>query len=356
MEHRFSRRDLFQTSIGLCLATKAARAAAPAPAAPPAAPAGPKSPVGLTKGENRFNNVKSALELIDAEIKPKLAGKKTVVIKPNFVSTNKQLAATHADAVRGIIDYLGPRFKGPIVIAESSAGFTTDGYRNYGYTAIPKDFPGRDIQLVDLNEEGLYETVPLLDGDLHVQNCRLAKRLCDPSAFVISAGCLKTHNVLIATLNVKNMALGAPLHNARKEKYFNDKRIFHGGVRQTHYDVMVTAQKLSANWGIGVLDGFEGMEGEGPSQGTPVPSRLAIASTDFISADRIGTECMGIDPEWMGYLQYCEKAGIGHFNRAQIEVRGEKVETVAKKYRLHNDIERELQWRGPLTDLPPKLG
>jgi uncharacterized protein (DUF362 family) len=359
MEHRFSRRDLFQTSVGMYLAAKAARAAEPA--APPAPapvplPAGPKVAVGLVKGDNRIANIKSALELIDADIRRKLVGRKTVIIKPNFVSTNKQLAATPADAVRGIIDYLGPRWKGPIVIAESSAGSTTEGFKNYHYNELVKDFPGRDIKLVDLNEEGLYETIPLLDGDLHVQTCRLAKRLCDPEAFVISAGVLKTHNVLIATLNIKNMALGTPLHNARKEKPFNDKRIFHGGVRQTHYDVMLTAQKLSPNWGIGVLDGYEGMEGEGPSQGTPVASRLAIASTDFVAADRIAVECMGIDPEWMGYLRYCEQAGVGAYDRSRIELRGEQVASVQKKYRLHNDIELELQWRGPLTDLPPKLG
>ena len=356
MEHRFSRRDLFHTSVGLYLATQAAKAAAPPASAPAPAPTGAKAAVGLTRGDNRISNIKSALQLIDDEIRRKLVGKKTVVIKPNFVSTSKQLAATPADAVRGIIDYPAPRWKGPFVIAEASAGYTTEGYHNFRYTDIPKDFPGRDIKLVDLNEEGLYETIPLLDGDLHVQTCRLAKRLCDPDAFVISAGVLKTHNVLIATLNIKNMALGSPLHNARKERYWNDKRIFHGGLRQTHYDVMVTSQKLSPNWGIGVLDGFEGMEGEGPSQGTPVASRLAIASTDFVAADRIAVECMGIDPAWMGYLQYCEQAGIGAYNRSRIDLRGEKVETVAKKYRLHNDIEQELLWRGPLTDLPPKLG
>ena len=36
----------------------------------------------------------------------------------------------------------------------------------------------------------------------------------DPDAFVISAGCLKTHNVVVATLGIKNMTLGAPLHQA----------------------------------------------------------------------------------------------------------------------------------------------
>ena len=356
MEHHFSRRDLFQTSVGLYLATRAKLNAAPVPPAAPVPVASAKSAVGLVRGENRAANIKAALELIDSDIRHKLVGKKSVIIKPNLVSTNRQLAATHADALRGIIDYLGPRWKGPIFIAESSAGETFDGYKTFKYDEVVKDFKSRDIKMVDLNDEGLYETVQLLDGDLHIQSCRLAKRLCDPDAFVISAGMLKTHNVLIATLNVKNLCLGAPLHSRRKEKPFNDKRIYHGGVRQTHYDVMVTAQKLAPAWGLGVLDGFEGMEGAGPSQGTPVNQKIAIASTDYIAADRIGTECMGINPDWMGYLQYCEKAGIGNFDRARIEVRGESVDKGKVKYRLHNDIDQELQWMGPLTDLPPKLG
>jgi len=29
---------------------------------------------------------------------------------------------------------------------------------------------------------------------------------------------------------------------------------------------------------------------------------------------------------------------------------------VRRTYRLHRDIERELQWMGPLTEVPPKLG
>src|ERR1039458_3217134 len=126
MAHPFSRRDLFQTSVGLYLATRARLGAEPVAPTEPAA-AGPKVPVALVKGENRISNVKHALELIDADIRRKLAGKKSVVIKPNNVSTNKQLASSHADTLRGIIEYLAPRFKGPIVIAEASAGETMEG-------------------------------------------------------------------------------------------------------------------------------------------------------------------------------------------------------------------------------------
>ena len=39
-----------------------------------------------------------------------------------------------------------------------------------------------------------------------------------------------------------------------------------------------------------------------------------------------------------------------------IDVRGESIATVQRKYMLHPDIERQLQWMGPMTDLPTKLG
>jgi hypothetical protein len=29
---------------------------------------------------------------------------------------------------------------------------------------------------------------------------------------------------------------------------------------------------------------------------------------------------------------------------------------VKKQYRLHNDIERELRWMGPMDEVPEKLG
>lgn len=322
-----------------------------------AAPQASKSPVSLVAGDDRRKMITEALTALDEELLPRLQQRKTVVIKPNFVSVTRQLAASHADSMRGILDWLEPRFKGPVTIAEASAGETNAGYETFNFTDLPKEYKRNQLKLVCLNEEGLYETIHLLNGDLHIQPARLAARLLDPDAFVISCGPMKTHNVVIATLSIKNMTLGAPLKSKKGEKpRWNDKRIYHGGVRQTHYDMMLTAQRMKANWGVAVIDGYEGMEGNGPSSGTPVDSRLAIASPDFVAADRIGIECMGIDPDWMGYLQYCGKVGVGHFDRDKIELRGVSVEKVMKQYQLHRDLDRELQWMGPLEELPPKLG
>ena len=95
-------------------------------------------------------------------------------------------------------------------------------------------------------------------------------------------------------------------------------------MRQTHYNMLLTAQKMRPYWGAAVLDGFEGMEGNGPASGTPVASRIAIASTDFIAADRVGVECMGIDPAWPGYLNYCGQLGLGNYDIAKIDVIGDQ--------------------------------
>lgn len=357
----FSRRNFLQAvAAGLALQQSRLLTAQQAPAATSLQPvrefAG-RSTVALIHGENRRQNAHDALLAIDDQLRPRLRQKKYVVIKPNNVSTVNPLAATNADAMRGILDYLAPRFQGPVIIAESSAGETMEGFANFGYTRLVSEFRSQKVSLVDLNQEARYETIPLVDFDLHVIPVRLAARLLDLDAFVICSAILKTHNVVVATLSVKNMTLGAPLHSAPGERpRWNDKRKYHVGLRQTHYNMMLTAQRMQPHWGATLIDGFEGMEGNGPSSGTPVASRIAIASTDYIAADRVAVETMGIDANWLGYLRYCGQVGLGQYDLSRIDVLGASVAAVRKRYRLHSDVERELKWMGPMDDLPPRLG
>jgi uncharacterized protein (DUF362 family) len=316
-----------------------------------------RSSVAIVKGDNRRKMIYESLLAIDDRIRPQLEKKKSVVIKPNNVSTTFQLASTHPDVFRGMLDYLAPRFKGPVYIAESSAGNTLEGFENFKYSTVANEHKSQNVSLIDLNEEAKYIILPLIDFDLHVVPVRLAARLFDPDAFLISATILKTHNMAVASLSVKNMVLGAPLHQAPKEaKRWNDKRRYHVGVRQGLYNIFLTAQKMQTYWGATVIDGYEGMEGNGPASGTPVPSRIAIASTDYIAADRVGVECMGIDPNWVGYLKYCGEVGIGQWDLGKIDIKGAAIAEVQKKYRLHSDIERQLKWMGPMEEMPPNLG
>lgn len=340
MTHMFTRRNLLQGGV---------LASAIRPLLAQTEPAA-RAVVSLVKGKDRRRNAAAALAAIDEQIQPVLRNKKSVLIKTNFVSTWNQLASTHVEAVHGILDYLEPRFRGPVVIAEASAGDTMEAFETFHYSKLATE---RHVDLIDLNREGWYRLVPLLDADLHMRRARLAARLFDSDTFIICAAIPKTHDTVVATLAVKNMGMGAPLHSPPGETpAWNDKRIAHHGLRQTHYNIFLGAQAMRPYWGAALIDGFEGMEGAGPNDGTPVPSRMAIASTDFVAADRIAIETMGIDASWVGYLRYCAECGIGRYELGQIDVRGEAIASVRRAYRMHPRIQRELQWMGP-ADLPP---
>jgi uncharacterized protein (DUF362 family) len=330
---------------------------------PVVTPPATRSVVSLVRGEDRRKNVYDALMAIDRELSPALKRKKYVLIKPNLTSNVKQLAATHADTMRGILDYLGPRFKGPVVVAEASSGNTAEGFDNFKYEPLIAEYRSLKVELIDLNREGKYITAPLIDTNLQMFPVRLAARLMDPDAFVLSASIPKTHDCVVATMSVKNVVMAAPLHSpsvtpasAKGQNRWSDKMKMHTGMQQPplgphlmNYNLTLVAQKLAPSWGATVIDGLEGMEGDGPVSGTPVPSRIAIASLDYVAADRVGVEAMGIDPRWVGYLQYCEQVGIGNYDISKIDVRGETIAAVARKYRLHTNTDRNLQWMAPLA-------
>jgi len=121
----FSRRNFFHLAgagalVGAAASEFRLNAQQQYPAPVPATPIFPyanRAPVSLVKGDNRRKNVLDALVGVDREVRPAMARKKYVLIKVNNVNTDKQLAATHVDALRGILDYVAPRFKGPVVVA-----------------------------------------------------------------------------------------------------------------------------------------------------------------------------------------------------------------------------------------------
>jgi uncharacterized protein (DUF362 family) len=308
-----------------------------------------RSTVSVIKGDSRRKNVTESLVAIDEQIMPVLKTKKYVMIKPNALGT------THVDALRGILDYLAPRFKGPVVIAESSTGDTMQWMERAGFPELVKEYSDQKVSLVDLNEEAKYVVQPLLDYHLHVVPARLAARFFDPDAYILGSACFKVHNVAVVTLAIKNMVLGAPLHQTRAEakagNTWLDKRRYHAGIRQSLYNIYVTAARMQPFWGATVIDGYEGRENSGF-----VASKVAIASTDYVAADRVGSEAMGVNHEWLGWLKYCGESGVGQWDLAKIDLRGNKLEEVRREYLLHPDIELMLRWQGPMEELPPTLG
>jgi len=114
-------------------------------------------------------------------------------------------------------------------------------------------------------------------------------------------------------------------------------------IREINQTLAKLAERLYPD--IAVIDGFYGMQGNGPVDGDPVNSQLAIASTDFLAADAVGAAVMGIDVQNIGYLCLASKAGLGEIDFRNIKILGNSIRDCMKPYRSHDTIEEQLKWR-----------
>lgn len=317
------------------------------------AQASPVSRVVLTTGDNRADLAFRALQPFAKQIKQAI-GDKMVVLKPNNVSIDIQLASTHVDTLEGILEFLKSinKLKNVVIAESAAAGPTFDGFKNFGYFRMVDKYK---VKLVDLDKEGI-EVVHVFDEkDFRPHPVRMSKMLLNPDSYVVSVARMKTHDRIIATLSLKNIVLGAPIKDPgfaygpnRKQGAKIDKPIVHGGgFRGINYNLFALASQLHPD--LAVIDGFEGMEGNGPNNGTPVDHRICVASTDWLAADRVGIELMGIDFANVGYLNYCAQSNLGVADLSRIEVIGEPVDRHIKKYKLSKNIESQLVWMKPVS-------
>ena len=89
------------------------------------------------------------------------------------------------------------------------------------------------------------------------------------------------------------------------------------------------------------------MEGNGPTLGTAIDHRICVAGMDWLAADRVGIELMGIDFSKIGYLNYCAQMGLGTTDLDKIEIVGENLKAHIKPYKLHENFDKQLEWMKP---------
>jgi hypothetical protein len=74
---------------------------------------------------------------------------------------------------------------------------------------------------------------------------------------------------------------------------------------------------------------------------------VAVVGLDWLAADRVAVELMGIDPAKVGWLNFCAQAGMGQGDLAKIEVVGARVADHIKLYKLSDNIDKQLIWMKP---------
>lgn len=311
---------------------------------------GGKSNVSLVASTDIRQATYDALKMIESDVKKGVESKKSVLIKVNMgqVAENVWLNATDVNQTRGIIDFLQTFYDGDIIVGEATAAGnvaegTMAGFQNYNYMPLLQEY--KNVSFRDLNRDDAV-TAFILDSNGHPQPIDIISTYLDPDVYVVSPSRLKTHNCVIGTCSYKNIGMGSPINRfwTSSRQGRNQKQLMHSGGNKGLSFNMYRLAELGVRPDLAILDGVVGMEGNGPVNGTPVEGGILVASTDFVAADRIGYELMGIDYDLVLYMQWMSAAGMGNDQIENMNLKGANYKDHVIKYELHRNYETQIQW------------
>ncbi|MDY0386533.1 MAG: DUF362 domain-containing protein [Methanolobus sp.] len=209
-----------------------------------------------------------------------------VLLKPNVLAARKpeDAVTTHPSIVAAMCE-LVQEAGGIPVIGDGSGmihpGATADAFRISGIEDVAKK---HDVELINFQTAGYAEIdVP---GAMHFPKLHLSKAVMDADV-IISLPKMKTHELTYYTGAVKNMFGALPLRTRKEMHLLAERKLFGEAV----IDLYSIAKPHLA-----VMDGVVGMEGNGPSHGSPVKTGVIMASYDSVSLDVIASGIMGINP------------------------------------------------------------
>ena len=243
--------------------------------------------------------------------------KRHVVIKPNLCSAKSSHcgATTHVDIVREIIKILNSTTRGncEISVVESDA----EGHNaNYvfdalGYRVLENEF--RNVKLVNLSKERKMHVV-LKDGKAF-DLLEIPKSLISME-YLISVTKLKTHVDQRMSCSLKNQFGLIPKKH---------KAIFHPVLSEAIYDLNSLYMP-----DLCIVDGIVGMEGFGPTDGTPKRANVLLIGTNPIATDIVAAKIIGFKPKQIPHLKFAmKKSG---YKENGFSIVGEKIRDVQTKF------------------------
>jgi uncharacterized protein (DUF362 family) len=272
-----------------------------------------KSTVALVKGERGHEPVFKALDLID--YKSCLCGCKRALIKINFITTQTwdEGATTDPIVVEAIIKKLRD-LSIEVFVVESDATMT-NADKAFEITGMKEMCERNGVEFINLRYVKDKVTI-------NIPNCETLSSITVPrivaESAVISAAKLKTHTATKVTLGMKNMFGLMP--DKFKFKYHAS------GISKVIVDINSVIHPA-----ITVIDGFVGMEGRGPSDGTPVTMNLIIAGKDVVATDATAARVMGFDPKEISHIRTAAQKGIGSID--DIQIVGSTIEEVKRVFK-----------------------
>lgn len=232
---------------------------------------------------------------------------KRVVVKPNLVEFSADTPInTNPAVVKAVVDELEARGAARVLVAEGPGHrrATLDMADSAGYFDFFPDLESRfvDLNLDDVTRVGIASPQSQL-REIYLPNTVLG---CD---LLISLAKMKTHHWVGATLAMKNLFGLVP-----GSIYGWPKNVLHwAGIPECIVDLHGLFPSQFA-----IVDGIEGMEGNGPILGHKKPAGVIVAGRDSISVDATCCHLMGIDPERVKYLRLAGGSRIAEASVLQV--------------------------------------
>ena len=287
------------------------------------------------RGEDRYSTVRRAAERL-LELEGVRSYTDVATLKVNFVDVRYPLACTHPDAVRAVVDALRMAgFSGFVIAEESSVGNATEAFRKFGYLEIFRGY--EDVELVDVaymtGEDNPDVPVRIFRWDRSPVTLITHGYLVH-APFLVSIGPPKTHDTVIVTLSVKNVAMALPKGR--------EKAKVHQGYGIININIAVLARLKMAD--MAVIDGSVGMEADGPVYGVAKPWGWVFASYDSVALDAVVRYLMGFHPYEIGYLYTLHKVWGYTINPELIKTAGFTLSEARTEFAPHREYPIMRKW------------
>lgn len=237
---------------------------------------------------------------------PDVQGKR-VVLKPNFVEFMAgRPVTTEVPLLRALVRAFRARGAAVVLVAEGP-GHRRDTDEVWTRAGLFRAGAEDGFAVVDLNVDHLQPVVfDTFAAGTRVAPSLLARtwlpRTLLEADLIVSVPKLKTHHWAGCTLGMKNLFGCLP-----GAKYGWPKNLLHfNGIRRSILE-------LNANIPVGytVIDGVQGMQGDGPIMGDPVASEVLVMGRSRVAVDVAGATLMGLEPRRLEYLRLAAEVGLG---------------------------------------------
>lgn len=235
-----------------------------------------------------------------------------VLLKVNMISASSpdQAVTTHPTIVKSMVKQV-LKVGGVPLIGDSPGNAYVNMDKAFEITGFKSVALETGALLVKFTSDGIV-TIPN-PGNSCIKNLYISKLVLDCDV-IISLPKLKTHNLCLYTGAIKNMfGTVTGFHKGEIHCYAPKPEEFARAI----VDIFTNVKpKLS------LIDAVVGMEGHGPTAGTPRQVGLIGASFDSVALDSVFSKIIGYNPEDIDIIKEASSRNLGVSDLNNIEILG----------------------------------